>query len=127
MGETVIAEAASPDVPSPKVLQTFLTAVSAVNDELERARLTATGLPSLLPCHFSGVALLDENGDRWNLTAQNDGVQLSAAQTKQILDELEPLLREAFSEATVLVDIGELGTSASSNLPPSIEKLGVRR
>ena len=126
MGETVTAEAARPHVPSLQVLQTFLTAVSAISDEPERARLTATGLPSLLPCHFSGVALLDESEDSWNLVAQNDGVQLSAAKTKQILNELEPSLRKAFSEATVLVDIGEPETSAS-RLCPSIEQLGVRR
>ena len=126
MGEPVTAEAARPDVPSPQVLHAFLTAVSAVNDELERARLTATGLSSLLPCHFSGVALLDESEDGWNLVAQNDGVQLSAAKTKQILNELEPSLRKTFREAAVLVDIGESETSASS-LYPSIEQLGVRR
>ena len=126
MGETVTAEATRPDVPSPRVLHAFLTAVSAVSDELERARLTATGLSSLLPCHFSGVALLDESEDGWNLVAQNDGVQLSAAKTKQILSELEPSLRKAFSEAAMLVDIGESETSATC-LYPSIEQLGVRR
>ena len=70
MGETITAEAAGPNVPSSEMLHTFLTAISAVNDELERARLIATGLSSLLPCHFSGVALLDESKDDWNLVAQ---------------------------------------------------------
>ena len=126
MGETVTAEAAGPNVPSLEVLHNFLTAISAINDELERARLTATGLSSLLPCHFSGVAMLDERDDSWNLVAQNDGVQLSATQTKQILKQLEPSLREAFSQAATLVDIGEQGTTPD-RLGKCIEKLGVRR
>ena len=50
-------------------LWTFLTAISGVRDELERARLTATFVPSVVPCRVSGVALIDQAGGDWLLVA----------------------------------------------------------
>lgn len=43
-----------------QALFSFLTLLSAVTDESERARLTTTAISSLLPCQLSGVALLGE-------------------------------------------------------------------
>ncbi len=53
MAESVGPDSAQ-DVQDTPALWTFLTAISGVNDELERVRLAATGLPSLLPCDVSG-------------------------------------------------------------------------
>ena len=54
-------------------LWTFLTALSGVTDEIERARLIATGLPALVPCSVSGVALVDGAQTSWHLVLQKDG------------------------------------------------------
>ncbi len=67
MAETVIPKGGRQDSASAPLLWTFLTALSGVSEELERARLTATGLPSLLPCRLSGVALVDESEATWSL------------------------------------------------------------
>ena len=61
MAKTVIPEGGRRDSASAHLLWTFMTAISGISDELERARLMATGLPSLLPCRLSGVALVDES------------------------------------------------------------------
>ena len=53
-------------------------ALSGVGDELERARLTAMGLPSLLPYRLSGVALVDESKTTWSLIVQKDGQQVGS-------------------------------------------------
>ena len=57
MAKTIVPKSGGPDSGGTHPLWTFITAISGVSDELERARLTATGLPSLLSCRLSGIAL----------------------------------------------------------------------
>ena len=69
MAYTVTGNVDSEDRASAHALWTLLTAVSGVGDELERARLTATGVPSVLQCCFSGLALVDEYEATWSFVA----------------------------------------------------------
>ena len=96
-----------------------------VGDEFERARLTATGLPSLLPCRVSGAALLDEAEGHWSLVLQNDGEQLGSTHAEQVLAELEPLFHEALHRTTALIARTDRDTR-DHRIPPSIETFGVR-
>ncbi len=48
-------------VPNIEALTILLSATSTIDDEFERTRLIATGIPSLLQCHASGLALHGEN------------------------------------------------------------------
>ncbi len=73
----------------------LLTAISGPSDELERARLAATGLPSLLRRRLSGVALVDGSDSAWHLVLQQDGHQASAAETEQVVAEMVPLFEKA--------------------------------
>ena len=83
-----MAESVGPDstqdVHGTRWLWTFLTAISGVNDQLDRARLAATGLPSVLPCDVSGVALLLESEGTWHLALQQDGQQLESPVVDQV-------------------------------------------
>ncbi len=69
-------------------LWTFLTALSGVTDELERARLTATGLPALVPCSVSGMALVDGAQTRWQLVLQKDGQDVAGHLVEDVLADL---------------------------------------
>lgn len=101
---------------SARLLWTFTSALSGVHDELERARLTATGLPSLLSCHMSGVALIDDKGAAWNLIAQKDGQSISLPLTKQFVAELDALFAETLRGPSLLTE----------RVPPFIRNFGVR-
>ena len=57
-------------------LWTFLAAFSGVTDEVERARLMATALPSLVPCDLAGIALLGDAAPPSRLVLQRDGRML---------------------------------------------------
>ncbi len=125
MAETVTSGPAESGFDHAPPLWTFLTALSGVRDEFERARLTATGLPSLLPCRLSGAAVLDEAEAHWNLVLQNDGEQLGSTHAEQVLAELEPLFQQALRRTTAL--IAKTDRVRSDHLiPPSIETFGVR-
>ena len=126
MAETVAPGTAGPDFAVAHPLWAFLTAMSGVGDEFERARLTATGLPALLPCRLSGAALLDEAEESWSLVLQKDGEQLAAAHTEQILAELEPLLQQALRRTTVLTATTDRDTS-DHPFPPSVETFRIGR
>ena len=125
MAETVASSATGSDFEAAHPLWTFLTALSGVGDEFERARLTATGLPSLLPCRVSGAALLDEAEAHWSLVLQNDGEQLGSTHAEQVLAELEPLFQEALRRTSALIVTADRDTS-DHRIPPSIETFGVR-
>ena len=123
--------AGSPDSPGATnvsdtgALWTFLTALSAVSDELERARLTATGLPSLLSCDVSGVALLRESDSTWQLTLQKDGHQLDSLVGNRVKTDLEGLARESFGRSGPLI-VTTGGSETNTQIPPAIAKLGVQ-
>ena len=125
MAETVIPKGGGQDSGSAHPLWMFMTAISGVSDELERARLMATGLPSLLPCSLSGVALVDESETTWRLVVQKDGHQIGSPNTEQICAELEPLFQEALRRPTLLITTADAQTD-HARIPPSIERLGVQ-
>ena len=104
-------------------LWSFLTALSGVTDELERARLMTTCLPSLIPCRVSGVALLDQGERTWHLILQVAGEMVAAAESESILSELEPLVDDALQTTTVVTADQDL--AAPARLPRSLEELGV--
>lgn len=104
----------------------LITAISGVDDQVERARLTATGLPSVLPCHFSGVGLIDEGKTLSNLIIQMNGHQLSLHQTEKLLADLEPLYQEALRNPSVLI-VTITSDADNPRIPPSIEEMGIQR
>ncbi len=108
-----------------QALWTLLTAVSGVSDEHERARLLATGLPALLPCPVSGLALLNQAGTGWSLVLQKNGQQLDSPQAEEILADLKPLLQDTFRRPTWLIATADNETE-TARISPSLKKLGVR-
>ena len=106
-----------------RLLWTFLTTLSAVGDELERARLTATGLPSVVPCALSGLGLSSESAEPPHLTLQEGGRELGAPVLDDVRDEVHRLAQEAYRHAGLLRVSAEDGDVA---LPSSFRKLGVR-
>jgi formate hydrogenlyase transcriptional activator len=98
----------------------FLTAMAAVSDEAEQARLTAGGIPSLLRCSLSGMALRRDTGATWDLVLYQEGEQLSGARAGQILIELDRLFTSAMTQGTVRLP------RAGASIPPSLARLGVR-
>ena len=69
---------------SAHLLWTFIAALSGVDDELERADLAATGLPSVLPCRLSGMALFDAKQTTWSLIVQRDGHRVESSRADRI-------------------------------------------
>ncbi len=106
-------------------LFSFLTLLSAVTDETERARLTTTAISSLLPCRLSGVALLGETDGSFRLLLQKDGEQVASSQTEQILVDLKPLFEQAIQKPTLL-NVASAGQRECC-IPSSIEALGAHR
>ena len=107
-------------------LQALLATVSGIGSAAERARLLATGLPSLLRCLVSGVALLDSESSRWELWLWRDAGLLPAAESQRFLTDLESCLCESFARSEVLALSDGI---ASSNLaiPASWREMGVTR
>ena len=120
------ATASEQDSTLARLLRSLLTMVGGLKDEQERARLLATGLPSLLPCAVSGLALLneDDGGEMVRLLFK-DGERLAASDTEAVFDELAPLIEEAGQGPGLWRDEAENG-SADGGIPPSLKKLGVR-
>ncbi len=87
----------------PPDLLMLLTTVAAVDDELERARLTATAIPSLVSCSLSGMALREERDAGWKVVLQTDGLLLPSAESEKVATGLEPLYQEAVRRANFLV------------------------
>ena len=106
-------------------LWTFLTAISGVTDELERARLAATGLPSLLSCHLSGLALLEDDAATWRVSLQQGGRQLDAPDVNGVLADVEVLAQEAFRRPGLMTATTG-GQSGDCAIPAAIEHLGVQ-
>lgn len=104
-------------------LWSFLTALSGVADGLERARLIATGLPSLVPCRLSGVALFDDEEETWSLVLQIAGEELAATATEELLSDLERPFKAAFRTASILITTAE---SEDYRTPLAIQEAGVQ-
>ena len=84
-----------------EALWTLLSAAGGVSEEAARARLIATGIPSLTACNLSAVALLDERQD-WTLIGQADGEELNEAQAAEALPDLEPLFLDALERGHIV-------------------------
>ena len=106
-------------------LWTFLTAISGVTDEFERGRLTATSLPSLLSCHLSGLALLNDDEATWHVSLQQGGRQLDAPDVDDVLADVEALAQEAFRRSGFMTATAG-GQSGDCAVPAAIENLGVQ-
>ncbi len=105
-------------------LWTFMMALSGASDERERARLMATGIPSVLSCRMSGVALVDETQDTWSLVAQSGGHEIGAPRTEQLLTGLQPIFEDALRGPGVLVmTLGDGKDDA--RFVPSMDQLGI--
>ena len=103
----------------------LLTAISGPSDELERARLIATGLPSLLSCHFSGVGLVDERATTWHWILQKDGRQVDVPQAERFGAELAPLFQEV-SRRPALRILTLHDERDEARIPPSIQEQGIQ-
>ena len=107
-------------------LWNLLATVSGGRDGLERARLTATALPSLLPCYFGGIALLDEEEEKWDFVLQKDDQLLPAEESQRLLSDLEPSLLEAFANPPVLV-LSIDPPEGEVRIPETLRKLDIGR
>lgn len=103
----------------------FITAISGIDDQAERARLTATGLPSLLSCHVSGVALIDDGKAPSHLIIQKNGHEVSSDHTEKLLADLESLYQEALRYSKLLILTSQDGTE-NQGIPPSILEIGIK-
>jgi hypothetical protein len=108
-----------------ETLWMFLMAIAGVGDENERARLTATGIPSLLPCCVSGIALQQETGVAYTLVLQREGQQLSVVDTEPLLTELLPLFEIAMGRGPLLMT-GVEGAPPHGPFPRTLARLGVQ-
>ena len=125
MVETVTRCGGEQDPTSALQLWTFMTMIQGVSDEHERARLMATGIPSLLPCRVSGVALLGEGEPTWRLVIQKDGRPLDLPQAQQICTALEPLFQSALEQSPILITSVGHGENEIRN-SSSMEGLGIQ-
>lgn len=108
-----------------ETLWMFLIVMAGVEDEDERTRLTATSIPSLLPCCVSGVALRQETGAGYTLVLQREGRQLSAIDTELVLAESIPRFEDAMGRGPMLISCAA-GTPHGGLLPRSLVDLGVQ-
>lgn len=105
-------------------LGALLTAIMAVDDEQEIARLVATGLPAFLPCGVSGMALRHEATAQWGVVLQQ-GDQPSVSPALAVSPaELEALFTAATVQGILwLPDGAPLGADHPRLLWPA--RLGV--
>jgi len=80
---------------------TLLSLVDGLDDASERARIAATAIPSVVPCTFSGLALLEGNGE-WGLTAQRDLSVLAPPERDAVAALINPLLLRALERGHMI-------------------------
>ena len=104
----------------------LLTAIGAADQESERARLVATGIPSLLACTLSGLGLRDEAYGRWDLVLHREEQpgSSSRAVSGATEQELSQLLEEAIQDGLLCLTHSEPGSHAQP-IPPYWANLGV--
>ncbi len=103
----------------------MLMTISGIGDEFERARLMATGLPSLFSCRISGLALFDDVESTWHLILQQDGQPLVSELIDEVSAELQPLLQEALTRPAALVTTADAQTESLEFSVP-LKKLGLQ-
>ena len=104
----------------------LLTAAAGVSDELERSRLLATGIPSLVECDLSGVALRQGVEASWTLLLQRDGSPVSAPDLEPVIPELDRLFSQAMSGSGLQL-IGAEMEADSPRVPSALQRLGASR
>ena len=87
--------------------------------------MLASGLPSLLDCGLSGVALLDETREDWSLVAQHRSRDIDSPRAQQLLSDLEPLLHQALRGSSIMITTFEAGTEGY-RFVPTMAELGIR-
>ena len=112
------------DFESSQPLWLLLAAITGVDDEHERVRLAATGIPSLLRCSMSGIAVRNEDDSSWVVTLEKEGQELPASDTQDVVKELEPLIREAIDRAGLMITCLDSESSRRS-IPPSLRAMGI--
>ena len=117
MVDTALPKRGKPNPGNPHPLWMFMAAISGVDDECERVRLTATGLSSLVPCRLSGVALVDAKGTAWRLIVVRDGQRVDSRRTDRICAELEPVFQDALRRPSVLIATAD-GEVDDARIPP---------
>ncbi|MCH7761346.1 sigma 54-interacting transcriptional regulator [candidate division TA06 bacterium] len=124
MEQTLIREWERSAFKSTQDLWMLLAAITAVEDECERTRLTATGIPSLVRCNFSGMALRKNTEPGWSLALQKDGELLASPEAEAVIAELKPLYREAIGSGKFLSL--RMDKPRDIPIPPSLERFGVQ-
>ena len=89
----------------------LLTAIAAAEQESERVRLVATGIPSLLECSLSGLALRREADGRWDPVLHKEGQPVSFA-TGATAQEWSMLFEAAIHRGLLLLPSSAKGSHA---------------
>ncbi len=104
----------------------FLTVISEVGGDAERARLTATAIPAAIPCTLCGVALLNEAVGSWSLALVRDGDLVPVGtDLHNTLSVLTPVFDSAFDAPAVVVS-GKDGDTTERSASDAMAQLGMR-
>ena len=104
----------------------FLTVISEVGGDAERARLAATVIPAAIPCTLCGVALLNEAVGSWSLALVRDGDLVPVGtDLHNTLSVLTPVFDSAFDAPAVVVS-GKDGDTTERSASDAMAQLGMR-
>ena len=104
----------------------FLTVISELGGDAERARLTATEIPAAIPCTLCGVALLNEAVGSWSLALVRDGDLVPVGtDLHNTLSVLTPVFDSAFDAPAVVVS-GKDGDTTERSASDAMAQLGMR-
>lgn len=115
MGGPAIHHSAEQGFEALEALWMLRTALTAVREEHELARLIATSLPLLLSCRLSGVALHEEESATWDIVLQRQGTVYSAADSAAFLAAWTPFLEEARGRGGTILLAGSQEDSSPQN------------
>ncbi len=103
-------------------LTILLSATSTIEDEFERTRIIATGIPSLLHCQASGIAL---HGENWTAFV-NGPKDEQSSQTKPIADtELDQIVSRMHPSGLATIHRFE-AEGSSDNLDSLFERFQIQ-
>ena len=104
----------------------FLTVISELGGDAERARLTATAIPAAIPCTLCGVALLNEAEGSWSLALVRDGDLVPVGtDLHNTLSVLTPVFDSAFDGPAVVVS-GKDGNTTERSVSDAMAQLEMR-
>ena len=90
-----------------QALWLLVSTASAAANEYECARLVTTGIPSLIPCDWSGVALRDPTAETWDLIVQKEERLLPSTEANNALSGFDSLFSDALLRGKLIVDAGD--------------------